>query len=217
MPRVTDLRLSFSKVWIIGANTPLWKRIHESDSPKVRVHVFLLNQCYIRPLGSPAWCYSPAVGTFGSCPWAMSSPQFPICSQTKVTDGCAASCGSPVAEVWRIWRLLSGLSLLFKCHYWHTEVSLKLEPLFSSTTCSVMGFNRGPKCARSTAINPVYCVFLWRAVYWQTLPLIIIEQTSLLLVRTDIVCWLSKNLQADFRTVDALFFPFARYLFLDNV
>lgn len=161
-----------------------------------------------RPLGSAVWRNSPAVETFGSRPLAPSFPLVSTCSQNqgyrwlcfflwfiggRGTEGC--------------WRLRAGLPVLrVECHYQHTEASLILEPpLFSLPPAVWWDFSRGQKCARSTAINPAYCAFLWRAAHWQPLPLFVIEQTAFLPVSMDIVSCLSKSLHADFATVDTVF------------
>lgn len=93
------------------------------------VYSYLLVELVLyRPLGSAARCNSPAVGTFGPYPWATSTPRFPICSQTTVTDGFSSSCGS-VEEVLRLWRSQAGLSSVIRveCRYQHAEALLILE------------------------------------------------------------------------------------------
>lgn len=172
------------------------------------VLVFLLNWCCTGPLALPCGVTHLLSKHLDRIPLCRAFPGYPLAAKTKVTDGFASSCGSFGGRGTEgCWRLRAGLPVLrVECHYQHTEASLILEPPPLSLPPAVWwDFSRGQKCARSTAINPAYCAFLWRAVHWQPLPLFIIEQTAFLPVSMDIVSCLSKSLHADFATVDAVF------------
>lgn len=203
-----DMWLCFSECEVgeAPANMPWRKSVHRSDSPRVRILVFLLYWCSIGPLTLLCGVTHLLVIHLAHIPeqWAVPGSPFPAKAKLQMAllppgvhqwKRCGECEG--YRQVFLFWSV-SNVITNTRRPLWYSSPSFSLPPTVW------WGFSWGRKCARISPINPVHCAFLWRAVHWQTLPLFIIDQTAFLPVSMDILCWLSKNLHADFVTVDTL-------------
>lgn len=150
------------------ATAPSWKSVHETDSPGARILVSLLNWCCTGPSAPPVWCNSPAVETFGSYPWAVSSPRVLICSQTKSYRWLCFLPRFARRRGVESLKVTGRSSSVGPCRMpllTHGGLFNTWTLLFLLPPAAWWDFSRGRKCARSSAINPVHYAFLWRAVH----------------------------------------------------
>lgn len=138
-------------MWVSSSDCEVTDAVAGMPSPALCPHVgFPQGACLLvepvlhRPLGSAVWCNSPAGEISGAWPWALSSPLFPICSQTRVTDGSASSCGFTSERGAASLKVTGRSSSTVPCRMslpTHRGLFNTRAPLFVSfATCSEMGF-----------------------------------------------------------------------------